>query len=234
MENRIPSRTEQEYRLETRELMQNADNRVPIVLCIECSYGMKKYLGKVIGAVRDFCENIRKDPIACNCVELCIISYGGKTAKLERRFTLAKNLDVPQLEGDRLTPLADAAKLAMKALEIRRENYALGGIGNQAPLILFIGGGGRAGSLGETAKRLHDMAETGGITIKCVSVGGRNAAGCAPLKELSPDGKVLFLEELKIGKFFDFLSQAVRRSSDSILREEANYRELDQWEDVLS
>ena len=84
--SKFPVKTPQEYLLEEEELSSNSEPRVPIIVCVDCSFSMRQQhrLERVLEGLEDFCADMAADPIACQSVELCIVSFGGEQAVVER------------------------------------------------------------------------------------------------------------------------------------------------------
>lgn len=221
------------YRLAAEDLMENPGSRLPLVICVECSYSMRPWLEQVSRELEQFRASIEADPESRSAVELCLISCGGTRARVEQGFSLVGNCRIPAFVGEGGVPLADGAVLALKMLESRRSNFSSGGVGNRAPVILFVGGAGHTGSLGETGRQFQKEVKDQNITVLCLGVGDREKVRRSALRELAPDGKVYFMDEMKLGNFLKNVSQAIQHSYESILRGMEVFAQVESWEDVM-
>lgn len=109
--SKFPVKTPQEYLLEEEELSSNSEPRVPIIVCVDCSFSMRQQhrLERVLEGLEDFCADMAADPIACQSVELCIVSFGGEQAVVERDFTPPDRMQLPKLTASGETPWLTAS-----------------------------------------------------------------------------------------------------------------------------
>lgn len=222
------------------ELVSDPETRVPIIVCIDCSYSMAKQqrLKRTMDGFLKFCNDMMKDPIASDAVELCIISYGGNHAKVEQDFSSPKRTlaDFPQLNASGETPLLEAVNLAKESLASRCQLYDSNGINHFRPWIIIIGDGDQtsgAGDLQKEAQWLQKESDSKRINVMCVVVGDEGSLQYNTLIALSPDHKVQYLRDLKFREFFSWLSRSVQKNSQSLMGEELNYDSTSNWGDIL-
>ena len=80
-------------------------------------------LHKMMEGLERFRRELENDPIAADSVELCIVSYGGTSARVECDFESPDRLKITELHADGETPLADAVFTAHTILQRRLERY---------------------------------------------------------------------------------------------------------------
>lgn len=236
-----PDVSASEYWLEEDELARNASRRVPVVICIDCSFSMRQQarLKKVMEGLKGFISEMSRDNIACDSVELCIISFGGEFAKVEMRFRTPDKVKLPNLVASGQTPLAGAVHLALDALEEQKERYEDNGISFYRPMLILIGDGDETGSprqLMQEAARLKEESDAKHLNVLCIIVGDENKIRreSGSLMKLAPDGKVHYLRDLKFNEFFGWLSKSIQKTSQSMSGEEVFYEPTGNWAQVIN
>lgn len=236
--NKFPQKTPEEYLLEEEELSSNSETRVPIILCVDCSFSMRQQrrLEKVLEGLQKFRREMAADLIACQSVELCLISFGGDQAIVERDFTPPDRLEIPHLTADGGTPLADAVMTALENLEKRKIRYDDNGNSYYRPWLILVGDGDESGSsqaLDQAAAVLKAESDAKHLSVLCVTVGDEDKIECSSLMKLAPDGKVQYLRDLKFGEFFSWLSRSIQKTSQSMSGEEVYFAPTTSWGEVL-
>lgn len=236
--NKFPQKTPEEYLLEEEELSSNSETRVPIILCVDCSFSMRQQrrLEKVLEGLQKFLREMAADLIACQSVELCLISFGGDQAIVERDFTPPDRLEIPHLTADGGTPLADAVMTALENLEKRKIRYDDNGNSYYRPWLILVGDGDESGSsqaLDQAAAVLKAESDAKHLSVLCVTVGDEDKIECSSLMKLAPDGKVQYLRDLKFGEFFSWLSRSIQKTSQSMSGEEVYFAPTTSWGEVL-
>lgn len=236
--NKFPQKTPEEYLLEEEELSSNSETRVPIILCVDCSFSMRQQrrLEKVLEGLQKFRREMAADLIACQSVELCLISFGGDQAIVERDFTPPDRLEIPHLTADGGTPLADAVMTALENLEKRKVRYDDNGNSYYRPWLILVGDGDESGSsqaLDQAAAVLKAESDAKHLSVLCVTVGDEDKIECSSLMKLAPDGKVQYLRDLKFGEFFSWLSRSIQKTSQSMSGEEVYFAPTTSWGEVL-
>ena len=235
---KFPLKTPEEYRLEEEDLVENPETRTPIIICVDCSYSMLQHrrLAKVMEGLKTFCHDMSKNPIARQSVELCIISYGGESARVEKDFTPPDRMVLPELTANGATPLADAVKTAMENLDMRKQRYEDNGVNNFRPWLILIGDGDETQSskeLDEAAALLKAESDAKHLNVLCVAVGDEERMEFASLMKLSPDNRVQYLRDMKFDEFFGWLSRSIEKTSQSMSGEEVFYEPIRTWGEEL-
>lgn len=236
--------TPEQYVLDETSLMNNANPRTPITICVDCSYSMLKpsrldkrsRLEKVMEGIQSFCDDMRKDPIARDMVEICIISYGDNQAKVECRFCSPDAVKVPQLKAKGDTPLVKAIQTALRNLEERRKRYLQIGLLLNRPWLIIIGDGDESQSqkeLATVAAQLKKESDNKQLSVICVLVGDEDKLEYNSLKQIAPDHKINYLDDLKFRQFFTWLSRNVSQQSQSLSTEEYRNQPTDEWSSEL-
>lgn len=105
-QEKYPVKTPQQYILEDEDLINNAETRAPITVCVDCSFSMRQQhrLDRVMEGLESFCRELSANETACASVELCIVSYGGTMARVEQDFTPPDRVRLPKLTAAGETP----------------------------------------------------------------------------------------------------------------------------------
>lgn len=240
--DKYPRKTAEDYLIEEERLANNPNRRTPVTVCLDCSFSMRQQrrLERMMEGMEGFCKEMKADPNARDSVELCIISYGGTMARVEQDFTPPEDLikkGLPHLEAEGETPLVDAVETALDNLERRKVRYSDNGITYYRPWLILIGDGDesrRSAKLDQTAKRLKEESDAKHITALCIVVGDENKTEYSSLRRLAPDGKVLYLRDLKFGEFFKWLSRSIEKTSQSLFGEELHYEATSTWGETFA
>lgn len=238
---KFPNKTPEDYLLEEGDLASNPETRTPVIICVDCSYSMRQQqrLDRVLEGLDTFCRDMERDPIARDSVELCLISYGGSMARVERDFATPDRLleqGLPKLAAAGATPLADAVLTALENLELRKRRYRDNGITWYRPWLILIGDGDESQSPKElllAADRLKEESGAKHLSVLCITVGDEQRMECASLLRLPPDGRVQYLRDMKFREFFAWLSRSIEKTSQSMSGEEARYEPTATWGEVL-
>ena len=236
--SKFPVKTPQEYLLEEEELSSNSEPRVPIIVCVDCSFSMRQQhrLERVLEGLEDFCADMAADPIACQSVELCIVSFGGEQAVVERDFTPPDRMQLPKLTASGETPLADGVMTPLAVLEERKRRYGDNGNTYFRPWLILIGDGDESrssASLDQAAEVLRSESEAKHLSVLCVTVGDADRMEYSSLMKLAPDGKVQYLRDLKFREFFSWLSRSIQKTSQSMSGEEVHFDPTTTWGEIL-
>lgn len=210
-------------------LIENPTPRVPICLCLDCSPSMsgKPELGAppdTIGVpidelndgVRLFFNTIKNDEIAKYSAEIAIVAFSG-VAELVLDFNYIENVEVPTLELDLKrggTSIGEAVRLAIDALERRKQEYKHAGVDYYQPwLILMTDGYPTDDSHIPISQKIKSLVLDKKLVVFPIGIG--SGSDMDVLKMFSPTRPPLRLKGLNFREFFEWLSQSVSRVSQS-------------------
>ncbi len=238
---KFPQKSPEDYILEESDLASNPETRAPVIVCVDCSFSMlqNRRLERVQEGLKAFCIDMERDAIARDSVELCIISYGGESARVERDFATPDRIlekGFSHLTAGGATPLADAVKTALENLELRKQRYKDNGITWYRPWLILIGDGDESRSskeLNEAAALLKRESDAKHLNVLCITVGDEKEMQYASLMKLAPDGRVQYLRDMKFQEFFAWLSRSIEKTSQSMSGEEVRYEPTTTWGEVL-
>lgn len=232
--------------VDLNDLENNPTPRVPVCLCLDTSGSMgrivrgeTKSTGKTVyndgqmwnivtggvSAINDlndglnqFFEAIRTDEVAVYSAEICVITFGGKKAEVISNFATVDQIDTSfSLVADGDTYMGEAVNMALDRLEKRKQAYKDKGIDYFQPWLVIMTDGTPNGSKSEletAISRVQKMVNERKLTVFPLGVGPE--ADMSTLARFSPKRSPLKIKETKYKEFFEWLSQSVVTTSQSM------------------
>lgn len=228
------------------DLENNPTPRVPVCLCLDTSGSMGRIVrGEVqdtgrtiykdgqtwnvvtggVSAIDDlteginqFFEAIRSDEVAIYSAEICVITFGGTKAELISPFeTVDQKEESFSLIADGDTYMGEAVNMALDCLEKRKQEYKDKGIDYFQPWLVIMTDGTPNGSPREldlAISRTQKLVNDRKLTVFPLGVGPE--ADMTVLSKFSPRRSPLKIKETKYKEFFEWLSQSVVTTSQSM------------------
>jgi uncharacterized protein YegL len=207
---------------EAQSLLANRHRRTPCVLLLDTSGSMAgEKIRRLNAGVRALKDDILRNPMAAQSVELCVISFG--PLQVQSEFSLVKEMPPHRFEADGVTPMKEALELAMLKVTQRKQAYRDHGISYYRPWIFLLtdgeptdNNGGVSNNYRQLIQPLELAAQERKFTLFTVGV-GVNAEGREVLNALSRPfgGRCLELDSLKFEEMFLWLSGSLSRVSQS-------------------
>ncbi|WP_094560598.1 VWA domain-containing protein [Synechococcus sp. 8F6] len=207
---------------EAQSLLANRHRRTPCVLLLDNSGSMAgEKISRLNAGVRALKDDILRNPMAAQSVELCVISFG--PVQVQSEFTLLREMPALHLSADGVTPLKEALELAMLKVTQRKQSYRDHGISYYRPWIFLLtdgeptdNNGGFSTNYRQLIQPLELAAQERKFTLFTVGV-GVNEEGREVLNALSRPfgGRCLDLDNLKFEEMFLWLSGSLSRVSQS-------------------
>lgn len=219
--------------LRLEDLVNNPTARVPVCLCLDTSGSMGSggsFLGGLFGGksgsapidelnegVKLFYDAIRDDETAMYSAEIAIVTFGGSERLIEDFSNIERQPNVPAFMANGGTPMGEAVNLALDCLEKRKQEYKDKGVDYFQPWLVLMTDGAPNGSSSELNRAINrtvDMVNTKKLTIFPIGIG--NDADMNILAKFSPKRSPLKLKGMNFKEFFQWLSQSVSRTSESM------------------
>lgn len=201
-----------------QDLVNNPTARVPVCLCLDVSGSMYgQPINELNDGVRLFYEAIKEDETALYAAEVCIVTFGDDARCLVDFSSLEIQPDPPVLQASGLTPMGEAVNIGLDMLEKRKNEYKSKGVDYYQPWLVLMTDGGPNGDASELARaigRTVDMADKKKLSVFPIGIG--SDADMDVLAKFSPRRPPLKLQGLKFREFFEWLSQSVSRTSQSM------------------
>lgn len=227
------------------DLLDNPTPRVPVCLCLDTSGSMGvvesgdiKETGETIfedgkewriveggntrieelqAGVQLFFDAIKGDEMAMYSAEIAIVTFDSE-AKCIRDFAgISEEDKVPELSAQGNTVMGEGVALALELLNKRKEEYKAAGVDYYQPWLVIMSDGQPNGdevifqrSKIDTVNLVNEKK----LAVFAIGIG--QEADMEALGGFSPKRPALRLQGLKFKEFFEWLSQSVSRTSQSM------------------
>ena len=212
------------------EFADNANERTPCVLVLDCSGSMRGEPIKQLNTGLKALEQELKDDIdASSRVQLLIIkAFGKDEAVVSSDWIDAMNFEAPEMEAGGLTPLGKAMELALKKIEEQKALYDSCGITSKRPWIFLISDGEPTDYDWEiVAKKCREAQKNTKVVIHAVGTQGANLDKLAQFSTNSPKR----LSGLRFTEFFLWLSRSVSCVSRAAPNATDLLEDTDAWDE---
>lgn len=236
--------------LRQQDLVNNPSTRVPICLCLDVSGSMNRIVGgetrdtgrtvfrdgqqwnvveggvtalnELVAGVRSFYAALNADEVARYSAEICVVTFGGSSARLVKDFaSLDLQPDFPDLTADGETPMGEGVNLALDRLETRKQEYKDAGVDYFQPWLVLMTDGSPNGSPAAFQRAVSRTRELdGNRKLSVFPIGIGPEADMVNLGAFSQRRTPLKLKGMSFGAFFEWLSQSVAHTSQSMPGEE--------------
>jgi uncharacterized protein YegL len=218
------------------DLVNNPTARVPVCLCLDTSGSMDGTpINELNGGVKLFYDAIRDDEVAMYSAEIAIVTFGGAEQLIEDFANIERQPNVPMFTANGGTPMGEAVNMALDCLEKRKQEYRDKGVDYFQPWLVLMTDGAPNGSKAELDRaisRTADMVNNKKLTIFPIGIG--DDADMDVLAKFSPKRTPLKLKGMNFKEFFQWLSQSVSRTSQSMPGEKQTIdkEELKGWAEL--
>lgn len=197
------------------EFANNPEPRCPCVLLLDTSKSMS---GEPMNALNDglraFREELLKDTLARQRVEVAIITFGG-TVQVMQHFVTIDNFTPPQLQANGQTPMGTGILQALDLLDARKAMYLANGVTYYRPWMFLITDGAPKGEPAEVTRqavqRLRAEEAAKKVAFFAIGVEGANLQLLAKVSARPP----LKLRGLRFVDMFVWLSRSTGRVAHS-------------------
>lgn len=207
-------------------LIDNSDERLPIVLVLDCSGSME---GEAIDALNAGLklleETLRNDPAVATRGRLFTVAFGGRWFRKLKTHDWQDAVDwtAPVLKAHGTwtgTPTGAAVACALKAIEAEKAQLRAAGVSYKRPLMFLMSDGmatddwagvADACKAAESAKKVSVYP----IAIRSSMYGKEDQLEAARILDRFSSKQVLRLKGLNFKELFVWLSQSVRAVSQS-------------------
>ena len=210
------------------EFADNANERTPCVLVLDCSGSMRdepiKQLNAGLAALE---KELKEDIDASSRVQSLIIkAYGKDEVNVSSDWTDTMNFTAPVMEAGGLTPLGKAMELALQKIEEQKCLYDSCGITSKRPWIFLISDGEPTDYGWEESAELCRYAQKNKkVVIHAIGTQGANLDKLAKFSLLPPKR----LTGLKFTEFFLWLSRSVSCISKAAPNANSYFDDITDW-----
>jgi uncharacterized protein YegL len=197
------------------EFAENPEPRCPCVLLLDTSKSMANQpINALNQGLQVFREELLKDPLARQRVEIAIITFGGKV-EVTQSFVTVDSFTPPLLQAHGQTPMGTAILRALDLLDARKTQYQTNGIAYYRPWVFLITDGAPKGEDLEVTRkaiqRLRADEAAKKVVFFAVGVEGANMKLLGKIGTRQP----LKLKGLKFVEMFVWLSKSTERVAHS-------------------
>jgi uncharacterized protein YegL len=197
----------------TNNFAENPEPRVPCVLLIDVSLSMTgRRTTELRQGLATLKHELQKDQLASKRAEIAIVTFGEKV-EVASDFTLAPQLEIPELHPAGQTPMGHAVNLAIDMIEGRKRVYKSNGLSYYRPWIFLItdGAPNDVGVWEAAAARAMKCQENKLLALFAVGVAEANLEVLKMFSQRDP----LQLKGLQFKEMFMWLSSSLRTISQS-------------------
>lgn len=207
------------------EFADNANERTPCVLVLDCSGSMRgEPIDQLNAGLKALERELKDDIDASSRVQLLVIkAFGKDECEVSSDWVDAMNFSAPTMVANGLTPLGKAMALALQKIEEQKCLYDSCGITSKRPWIFLISDGEPTDYDWEIiAKKCILAQQNKKVVVHAVGTKEANLEKLAKFSTMSPKR----LSGLRFTEFFLWLSRSVSCLS------KADPSALDQLDDV--
>jgi len=213
-------------------LIDNSDERAPLVLVLDCSGSMLDD-GKVDllnEGLKTLESELKNDPITARCGRVLVISFGGdNNVEIMGDWTDAMDFTPPKLVAGGLTPLGTAMKCALDEVEAQKVQMRGAGVSYKRPIIMLLSDGEPTDDWQDVAADCKSAEAAHKVNIMAIGIGGQ--ANRQILGAFSAKG-ALNLSGLKFKELFIWLSRSIQAVSRATTGGTVQLNPVDSWAQV--
>jgi uncharacterized protein YegL len=192
------------------DMFRNPERRCPVILLLDTSGSMATAMNMVNLGIQDMKNQLMTDPLACQRVEVAIITFG--PVVLAQDFVTVDQWVPPRLAASGNTPIGEALTFAINQLNLRKAAYREAGIPYYRPWIWLVTDGAPTDAWRPAALQAKAESAAGGIELFTV---GTDYADFNVLREISEPRAPVRLREARYREMFVWLSQSLKPVSTS-------------------
>lgn len=212
------------------DLVENPSPRCPVALVLDTSGSMSgDPITQLNAGVQLFIDETKRDDLARWSVELAVWTASGSVDQL-CDFTGIEHIDgVAQMDANGLTPLGEAVRQAITALDARKAEYRDAGVPYYQPWLVIISDGEPTDSWQDAAQQARQLATERKLVSLPIGVSGANLT---VLGQFS-NKPAIPLKGLAFREFFLWLSQSMARVSASTSSDaKVQLSSMDSWASI--
>ena len=210
-------------------LIDNSEERAPLVLVLDCSGSMQEEnkIQLLNDGLKALAADLKADPIAARCGRVLIISFGGDgNVEIMGDWTDAMDFTPPKLLAGGLTPLGAAMRCALDEVESQKSQMRAAGVSYKRPIIMLLSDGEPTDDWRQVAAECKNAETAHKVNIMAIGIGDQ--ANKETLGHFSNKG-ALSLSGLKFKELFIWLSRSIRAVSGAPSGGTVQLNPVDSW-----
>jgi uncharacterized protein YegL len=212
-------------------LVDNAEQRTPLVLVLDCSGSMAGTpIDELNAGLRVLEQELKSDAIASKRVRLLIVQYGGMDqVELAGQWTDAMDFVAPSFEANGTTPTGQAIDVALARIEEEKLGFKQAGVAYTRPWLFLMSDGQPTDQWQDAASRCRAAEQANKVAVFPIAIG--SGADAATLGQFSSKGAsaVKKLDGLKFQELFLWLSASMKVVSQSKPGSQVQLPAADGW-----
>lgn len=215
-------------------LVDNTEQRTPLVLVLDCSGSMAgASIEQLNEGLRVLEQELKSDSIAAKRVRLLVVQYGGMDhAEAVGDWQDAMDFAAPTLVANGTTPTGQAVDLALARIEDEKLGFRNAGIAYTRPWLFLMSDGQPTDDWQAAADRCRQAEQANKVAVFPIAVGSE--ARTESLGQFSARGPagVKRLDGLKFQELFLWLSASMKVVSQARPGGQAQLPAADGWSNV--
>lgn len=215
-------------------LVDNTEQRTPLVLVLDCSGSMGGApIEKLNAGLQLLEQELKGDVIAAKRVRLLLICLGGlDTAEVVGDWCDAMDFSAPELEASGTTPTGQAVELALQEIEAEKARYKQAGIAYTRPWLFLMSDGVPTDAWEDSAAHCCAAETAHKVAVFPIAVGeGAHADTLGRFSSRGNNG-VKRLSGLQFSELFLWLSTSMQVVSQSRAGGQVQLPATDSWATV--
>lgn len=213
-------------------LIDNSDERAPLVLVLDCSGSMldDNKIGLLNEGLKTLETELKNDPIAARCGRVLVISFGGDgNVELMGDWTDAMDFTPPELQAGGLTPMGAAMRCALDEVEAQKNLMRSAGVSYKRPIIMLLSDGEPTDDWRQVAEECKSAETAHKVNVMAIGIGSQ--ANRETLGAFSNKG-ALNLSGLKFRELFIWLSRSIQAVSRAATGGTVQLNPVDSWAEI--
>jgi uncharacterized protein YegL len=210
-------------------LIDNSDERAPLVLVLDCSGSMQENekISLLNDGLKALAADLKADPVAARCGRVLVIAFGGDAnVEIMGDWTDAMDFTPPVLLAGGLTPLGAAMRCALDEIESQKVQMRTAGVAYKRPIVMLLSDGEPTDDWRQVAADCKAAETAHRVNIMAVAIGEH--ANRTTLGEFSNKGAIS-LSGLKFRELFVWLSRSIRAVSRAPVGSSVQLNPVDSW-----
>ncbi len=213
-------------------LIDNSDERAPLVLVLDCSGSMQddNKIALLNDGLKTLATELKNDPIAARCGRVLVISFGGDNdIELMGDWTDAMDFEPPELRAGGMTPMGAAMRCALDEIESQKSQMRSAGVSYKRPIVMLLSDGEPTDEWQQVAADCKAAESAHRVNIMAIGIG--DEANRDILGAFSNKG-ALNLKGLRFKELFIWLSRSIQAVSRAATGGTVQLNPVDSWAQI--
>lgn len=213
-------------------LIDNSDERAPLVLVLDCSGSMQddNKIGLLNEGLKTLAAELKNDPIAARCGRVLVISFGGdNNVELMGDWNDAMDFNPPELMAGGMTPMGAAMRCALDEIEAQKGQMRSAGVSYKRPIVMLLSDGEPTDEWQQVAADCKAAESAHKVNVMAIGIGDQ--ANRDILGAFSNKG-ALNLKGLRFKELFIWLSRSIQAVSRAATGGTVQLNPVDSWAQI--